>query len=288
MESKRIAIDSVRPDPNQPRKYFSEGHINGLVKSLKAQGQIHPIEVDANNMIIVGECRWRAARKAGWTEIEARVNTNKLNPYERFTRQLHENIHTSGDGEPMNPIDLGRAYKWMLEQNGHKLQPGCSLREGRLGSGISELARQLGVSRTHVQNKLNLLSQPKWVLEDIQRGIRTETIYRDADKLPERYREKVKELIHKGEIQDVDNVRRLKSLTLHKPEKAEIEFLRLTKKSSEEANRILDKAVELGLFLRRTSVSKLSPQDKKMVQLQLGSLSQAIRVFLGKLKLKNH
>jgi len=60
--------------------------------TIKTQGTINPIEVDENNIIITGEMRWRASKKAGVEMIPVKRIVN-LNPDERFERQVIENLH---------------------------------------------------------------------------------------------------------------------------------------------------------------------------------------------------
>src|SRR3990167_8330167 len=52
---KNVPIDSIRPDPDQPRKIFDQAHIEGLAKSLEIEGMINPIEIDENGMINTGK-----------------------------------------------------------------------------------------------------------------------------------------------------------------------------------------------------------------------------------------
>jgi len=79
-----IALDQIEPDPDQPRREFSDEDLEGLVASLKAVGllqepAVRPISVDEQSgqprryRLIYGERRWRAARKAGWTAIRCKV-----------------------------------------------------------------------------------------------------------------------------------------------------------------------------------------------------------------------
>jgi len=90
-----ILVDpsELRPDPNQPRRVFNEEEIEALAESYKTQGIIVPVEVDENNVIILGERRWRAAEKAG-VKVPIRRKTN-LTRKVRLERQLTDDAHRS-------------------------------------------------------------------------------------------------------------------------------------------------------------------------------------------------
>ena len=64
----RIAIDRLVGDPDQPRDEFDEEALDRLADSLKTRGQLQPIRVRWDEgrgvyVILVGERRWRAARR---------------------------------------------------------------------------------------------------------------------------------------------------------------------------------------------------------------------------------
>lgn len=280
-----VSIEKVTPDPNQPRKVFDPSHISGLAKSLEVEGMINPIEVDRNYQIITGECRWRAAKEVGWGKVPVNVNKSSLTEYERFRRQMSENLHQSaaGGSSPMNAIDVAKGYKRMIEMKTKKdYEPG-SLSRSEVYGLIKEVVAELGVGSRTVYDYLALLEQPKYVLEDIKKGT-PRTFYREIERAPEKYREPLKQAVVRGEIVARDTIKRFSRLAKAKPEKAEIELLRITKKQSEEANRILNRAVELSLALKATDPDKLSLEDRKMIQMQLGSTANSIRRFLGRLK----
>jgi ParB family chromosome partitioning protein len=141
-------LSRLRPDPKQPRKYFADDHIEQLAESIKQTGLIKPIEIDPKGIIITGEFRWRAARKAGLKEIPCRVLT--LTSEKRSERQLHENIHHY----PMSPIETAKAIRSL---HGAKVE-------------ASKIARILGKPEQWVRDHLNLLEMPKSVQTSIQMG----------------------------------------------------------------------------------------------------------------------
>lgn len=68
----RVQVESLRPDPDQPRKDFDVARIKNLAESLKIAGILHPIlvrELDGQLVIVDGERRWRAAKLAGLLDV---------------------------------------------------------------------------------------------------------------------------------------------------------------------------------------------------------------------------
>ena len=73
-----IAIDQIKPGKYQPRKYFSESNIESLAQSFKAEGfrgvlNVRRVDKDTYE-IVAGQRRWRAAQKAGLTEVRCLVD----------------------------------------------------------------------------------------------------------------------------------------------------------------------------------------------------------------------
>lgn len=84
-----VPTSKLSPDPNQPRTDWNlhSDHISGLARSYAIHGIIDPITVDKNNTIILGECRWRAAKKAGLKTVPVR-RMKVSSQHERFEKQL--------------------------------------------------------------------------------------------------------------------------------------------------------------------------------------------------------
>ena len=66
-----IAIESIYPNPEQPRTEF--GDLTELTESIREKGVLEPLLVkptdDGRFMIIAGERRWRSSKLAGLTEV---------------------------------------------------------------------------------------------------------------------------------------------------------------------------------------------------------------------------
>ncbi len=99
MDCLEYPLAEIAPDPNQPRKVFSETYIAELAESIQARGVLQPIIITPNRdpevpvpyLILIGECRYRASLAAGRTTIPAILEKEELPPSERVIRQLTEN-----------------------------------------------------------------------------------------------------------------------------------------------------------------------------------------------------
>ena len=134
-----IKITKIEPDKEQPRKRFDEEKLDELANSIKQYGVIQPIIVtlkDDYYQIIAGERRWRAAKKAGLTEIPCLVRTKT----EQENREiaLIENIQR----EDLSPLEEAKAYQALIKEYGYSQ---------------TELADIVGKKQSTIANKLRLL-----------------------------------------------------------------------------------------------------------------------------------
>ena len=78
-DASTLLISDIRPNPQQPRRHFSEADLNELSESIRAKGVLQAILVrpdpksTGKYQIVAGERRWRAAKQAGLTEIPATI-----------------------------------------------------------------------------------------------------------------------------------------------------------------------------------------------------------------------
>ncbi len=152
----KIKVIDIEPNRNQPRRTFDMEAIEELAESIKVYGVIQPIIVTKKEgfyEIIAGERRWRAAKKAGLTEVPCIVREND----ERKNKEiaLIENIQR----EDLNPIEKARGFKQLIDEYGLKQQ---------------ELADIMGMNRTTVTNCLRILNLDKRVIELALEGKLTE------------------------------------------------------------------------------------------------------------------
>ncbi len=151
-----LNIIDVQPNANQPRRKFDDEKLDALADSIKANGIIQPIIVvkhDDMYMIVAGERRWRAARKAGLKEIPAIVQD--YSDKQIMEVALIENLQR----EDLNPVDEAMGYKTLMNM--------FSLTQ-------EQISERIGKSRSAVANSLRLLNLSEAVLDLIKEGKLTE------------------------------------------------------------------------------------------------------------------
>jgi ParB family chromosome partitioning protein len=135
-------IDSIDPNPLQPRRIFHSERLAELAQSIRANGIIQPLvvrKVGERYQLVAGERRWRAAKLAGVERVPVVVQEI---PDERLLEiSLIENIQR----EDLNPIEMATAFERLA-------------RELRLTP--EELGRRTGKDRTTIVNSLRLLQLP--------------------------------------------------------------------------------------------------------------------------------
>jgi ParB family chromosome partitioning protein len=145
-------IESIEPNPLQPRQVFDNDSMKDLVESVKEKGIITPVIVTKEGKgyrLIAGERRWRAAQKAGLTRIP--VVVRETTPIDSLELTIIENIHR----KDLNPIEEASAYKRWLE----------------ISNATQEiLAKRVGKERSTITNILRLLTLPKPVQQNIVDG----------------------------------------------------------------------------------------------------------------------
>ena len=147
-----LPIESLVPNPYQPRRMFAAETLEELAESIRASGVLQPIVVRPRGdhyEIVVGERRWRAARQAGLARIPAIVR--EASDAEALELALVENILR----EDLNPLEEAQGYQRLL---------------GEFGWTQEDLARRIGKDRSSVANALRLLRLPDIIQEDLRQG----------------------------------------------------------------------------------------------------------------------
>lgn len=155
---RQLPVDSISPNPQQPRKVFEEEQLEDLAASIKQHGIIQPLIVIAAEeadrfILIAGERRLRAARLAGLKAVPAIVRT--ASQQEQLEFAIIENVQR----EDLNPLERAKAYQNLADQ--------FSLTH-------EEIARRVGKSRVTVTNTLRLLNLPTRVQQALQNAEITE------------------------------------------------------------------------------------------------------------------
>ena len=155
----RIPLDKIIPNRFQPRKTFNEESLQELAQSLKQHGLTQPIVVIYDGgldkyEIVVGERRYRAAKIAGFTEIDCVVHT-KLDDKQMCALALIENIQR----EDLNPIETALGYKSLIQ---------------KFMVSQTELGEYCGKSKAAVSNSLRLLNLEENIQDALRNGIISE------------------------------------------------------------------------------------------------------------------
>lgn len=268
-------IAKIKPDPNQPRKTFSDSYIKKLANSIKQEGLIHPIEVDEKGTIIVGECRWRACKLLKLKRINVTVHKDKLTAYERLRRQMNENLvrTSSKESEQMNPMDVAKAYArlWELAM-GKKFLPGRFLTQSKKGvdKGLTKIASEVGQSADSVNEYLRLLGETEKAQQKVQSGEIPRTVFREIERVPEEIREELKKDVvenwgtkYKSRDQVFQHVKALRNVS---PEMRQL--LSEHKKLKEEgrvSRRLVNGIIALGIIVGESSHKDIHPSDFNVV-----------------------
>ncbi len=151
-----VEIELVIPDPKQPRVDFSEEALERLAQSIRDKGQLSPIHVRwssdfAKWIIISGERRWRATKRAGLSTIECHFHEKELPESEILEQQLIENLLR----EDLRPMEEARAYQKLTKMNNWN---------GK------QLAETLRITPSKVTRGLALLKLPADIQSQIERG----------------------------------------------------------------------------------------------------------------------
>ncbi|HZF42024.1 MAG TPA: ParB/RepB/Spo0J family partition protein [Sphingomonadaceae bacterium] len=147
-----IAIGELEPHPTQPRRHFDEDALEELAASIAARGLLQPIVVREKSgrfQIVAGERRWRAAKRAGLTQVP--VIVREFNDAETLEVALLENIQR----QDLNAIEEADGYRRLIAEYGHSAEA---------------LGRLVNKSRSHVANLLRLLDLPEPVREAVAQG----------------------------------------------------------------------------------------------------------------------
>jgi ParB family chromosome partitioning protein len=141
-EFRRVPIEFLHANPNNPRKNFSSEELDELAASIARKGLLQPILVrpagteDNRFEIVAGERRWRAAQKAAQHDVP--VVIRDLNDAEALEIAIVENVQRTD----LNPIEEAEGYTRLIEGFDYSQK---------------QLAKAIGKSRSHIANTMRLL-----------------------------------------------------------------------------------------------------------------------------------
>lgn len=149
-----LPVDSIKPNPRQPRTIFEEDALDELIGSILEVGVLQPIIVrpdgDSGYELIMGERRLRATQAAGLSTIPAIIRDTEDSDLLRDA--LLENLHRA----QLNPLEEAAAYQQLLDDFG------CT---------HEQLASKIHRSRPQISNTLRLLRLPPLVQRRVAAGV---------------------------------------------------------------------------------------------------------------------
>ena len=150
-----ISLDSISPNPEQPRTNFDDETLEELSASIRQLGIIQPLSLRKTGpdsyQIIAGERRYRAALMAGLSTVPAYIRT--ANEAELTEMALIENIQR----EDLNAIEIALTFRKLIDQ--------YNLTQERL-------SERIGKKRATIANFLRLLKLPA----EVQLGLRDKRV----------------------------------------------------------------------------------------------------------------
>lgn len=140
-DRRSLPVETIEPNPEQPRRRFDPAEEDALAASIRRHGVLQPLVVTPSTrqsggfVLVAGERRWRAARKAGLAEVP--VTVVAADAQRRMELALVENLQRSDLG----PLERARAYRALADE---------------FGLTQAQVAAIVGVSRSSVTNTLRL------------------------------------------------------------------------------------------------------------------------------------
>ncbi len=153
-----VPIEFVSRNPRNPRRIFTEAELEDLAQSIREHGIVQPIVVRPapenreHFELIAGERRWRAAQRAGLTEIP--VILRDVDDRVALELAIIENVQRAD----LNPVEEAMGYQLLIDDHDYTQ---------------ADLAQVIGKSRSHVANTLRLLKLPPEVQGLINDGALT-------------------------------------------------------------------------------------------------------------------
>ena len=188
----KLSLNEIEPNKDQPRKTFDEKALSELADSIAQHGVIQPLLVrpmpDGSYQLVAGERRWRAARRAGLSEVP--VVIREMSDSEMMELALIENLQR----EDLNPIEEAEGLQQLIHTYG-LTQETAAARVGRsrpaianalrllpLPTPILELTRDGKISAGHARALLSLNDEEKMV-EIADQILKKEISVREVERL---------------------------------------------------------------------------------------------------------
>lgn len=149
-----LPLEFVTPNPRNPRRSFADSDLTDLAQSIREHGIVQPVVVrpagkTGHYEIIAGERRWRAAQRAGLTELP--VIIRDVDDRVALELAIIENVQRAD----LNPVEEALGYQQLMDEH-HYTQ--------------ADLGQVIGKSRSHVANTLRLLKLPEVIRDMLVNG----------------------------------------------------------------------------------------------------------------------
>ena len=147
-----ISLDKITPNKEQARKFFDEKKLLELSESIKEYGILQPLVLRKDGdsfLIIAGERRYRAAKKAGLKEVPALIKEVSKEDADKIS--LIENIQR----QDLNPIEEAIGYKSVMKEYDLTQE---------------ELSQAVGKSRQYIGNAIRILKLDERVIKFLEEG----------------------------------------------------------------------------------------------------------------------
>ncbi|RWB93888.1 ParB/RepB/Spo0J family partition protein [Mesorhizobium sp.] len=141
----KVPIEFLSPNPKNPRRHFGDADLTDLAQSIREHGVVQPVVARPSPTqagryeIIAGERRWRAAQRAGLSEIP--IIVRDVNDRTALELAIIENVQRTD----LNPVEEATGYQQLIDDHGYTQ---------------ADLGQVIGKSRSHVANTLRLLKLP--------------------------------------------------------------------------------------------------------------------------------
>ena len=151
-QAREIPLSSIRANPMQPRRAFSERELSELADSVREMGILQPLivrRVGESFELIAGERRLRAAQLAGLETVP--IVERETRDDDMLTLALVENLQR----QDLNPIEKAKGFKALIAQ-----------------SNLTQdaAAKRVGKDRSTIANFMRLLDLPEPVQHIVSRG----------------------------------------------------------------------------------------------------------------------
>ncbi|PTE07545.1 ParB/RepB/Spo0J family partition protein [Mesorhizobium helmanticense] len=151
----KVPIEFISPNPKNPRRHFGDAELTDLAQSIREHGVVQPVVARPSPTqpgryeIIAGERRWRAAQRAGLTEIP--IIVRDVNDRTALELAIIENVQRAD----LNPVEEAQGYQQLIDDHGYTQ---------------ADLGNVIGKSRSHVANTLRLLKLPDVIRDMLVEG----------------------------------------------------------------------------------------------------------------------